>query len=128
MNKQSKAEALLDFEITFYEKLVNRHPDFVDALIPLAEAYTRKGKHEDGLAIDQKLTQLRKTDPIAWYNLACSYSLLDRLEESFHSLKKAFDFGYRDWRHLRRDPDLKKLRNSGFYSELLQQYPLKPLA
>ena len=33
----------LDFEISFFERLVKKDPDFVDALIPLAEAYTRKG-------------------------------------------------------------------------------------
>ena len=36
----------LDFEISFFGGIVRRRPDYVEALIPLAEAYTRKGLRE----------------------------------------------------------------------------------
>ena len=62
----------LDFEISFFEGIVRRRPDYIEALIPLAEAYTRKGLREQGLLIDQKLSRLCKDDHIVYYNLACS--------------------------------------------------------
>ena len=91
MPRRSKSEELLEFEISFYEKLLTAYPDFIDVLIPLANAYTRRGLHEKGLEVDRRLTELRQDDPLAWYNLACSYSLLTRIDE--HGLKReTFDW------------------------------------
>ena len=100
MPRRSKSEELLEFEITFYEKLLHAYPDFVDVLLPLGEAYTRRGLYDKGLEIDLKLTQLRTTDSVMWYNLACSYSLLKRVEESADALRRAVTLGYSDLKFL----------------------------
>lgn len=100
----------LDFEIRFYERLVAEKPDFLDALIPLAEVYTRKGFHEKGLEIDRRLAELCRTDPVVHYNLACSLSLTGQNKEAIRALKRAVRLGYRDFTYLRRDPDLKGLQ------------------
>ena len=120
MPRRSKSQELLDFEIAFYERLLASYPDFSDALMPLAEAYTRRGLHDKGLQADLRLTQLRNQDPIAWYNLACSYALLNRVEESLEALRRAFELGYADFTHLRRDPDLANVRHSPKYRQLLE--------
>ena len=120
MSRRTKSEELLDFEIRFYERLLTAHPDFSDVLIPLAEAYTRRGLHDKGLQVDLRLTQLRSQDPIAWYNLACSYAQLKRVDESLDALRRAFEFGYRDLSHLRRDPDLANIRHSPQYRQLVE--------
>lgn len=122
MARRTKAEELLDFEIQFYQKLLAVYPDFTDALIPLAAAYTRRGLHEKGLEIDLRLTQLRGSDPLTWYNLACSYSLLKRLDESLDALRRSFEFGYSDVQHLQKDPDLGNLRQSPKHWQLLESY------
>ena len=120
MPRRSKAEALLEFETAFYEKLLKAYPDFVDALVPLAEAYTRRGLYEKGLAVDLKLTTLRGNDPLTWYNLACSYSLLSRLDESAEALRHSVSRGYSDVESLRRDPDLANLRRSPKFRDVLE--------
>jgi tetratricopeptide (TPR) repeat protein len=108
----------LDFEISFFEKLVKKKPDYVDALIPLAEAYTKKGWRAKGLAIDKRLAKLRKQDPIVHYNLACSYALLGKKDEALEALLKSIRFGYSDLNHLRRDPDLESLRSDPRFKEI----------
>lgn len=120
MPRRSKAQELLEFEISFYEKLLGTYPDFLDVLTPLGDAYTRRGLHEKGLEVDLRLTQARGEDPLTWYNLACSYSLLKRPEESMAALKHAFELGYTDLSYLRRDPDLFHLRQSPKYRSLLE--------
>lgn len=120
MPRRSKSDELLEFEISFYEKILRAYPDFVDVLLPLGEAYTRRGLHSKGLAIDLRLTQLRGNDSLVWYNLACSYSLLSRVEESLKALRRSFELGYRDVTHLQQDPDLANLRQSPQYRRFLE--------
>ena len=119
MPRRSKSEELLEFEITFYEKLLIAYPDFIDALIPLGDAYTRRGLYEKGLHIDLKLSVLRAHDPLSWYNLGCSYSLLSRIEEALDALRHAVRCGYTELDYLAKDPDLANVRNSPKYRQFL---------
>lgn len=126
MPRRSKSEVLLDFEISFYEKLLRAYPEFVDVLLPLGEAYTRRGLHAKGLEVDLKLTKLRAEDPLTWYNLACTYSLLNRLDESAEALRRAVALGYTDLDYLRRDPDLGNLRRSPKFRDVLDSLSAAP--
>ena len=120
MPRRSKSEELLEFEVRFYEKLLTAYPDFVDVLIPLGNAYTRLGLHEKGLQVDLRLAQVRGDDPLSWYNLACSYSLLKRVDESMAALRKSVELGYVDVGYLQKDPDLTNLRQSQQYRQFLE--------
>lgn len=100
----------LDFEINFLEGVVNHRPNYIDALVPLSHAYTRRGFYEKGLEIDKRLAGLCKDDPIIHYNLACSYALLGKTPKSFMALKKAVRLGFSDFEHIKTDVDLKVLR------------------
>lgn len=111
----------LDFEITFYENLLKKKPDFVNALIALGDAYTRKGRYEDGLKIDQRLTRLKPDDPLIYYNLACSYSLLKETQLCLEALTRAISMGYSDFVFMERDPDLEFIRKDPRYRELLEK-------
>jgi len=122
MPRRSKSEALLEFEIVFYERLLRAYPNFVDVLIPLADAYTRRGLYDKGLQIDLRLAQLRPHDSLTWYNLACSYALLKRIEEAVGALRRAFESGYTDVAHLQQDPDLANLRQSPQFRQLLESF------
>ena len=115
----------LDFEISFYEKILQENPDFVDALIALGDTYTRRGRYEEGLKVDQRLARLKPDDPVVHYNLACSYSLLKMAEPSLKALKKAIQLGYRDFAFMQRDPDLEFIRRDPRYEELLTRYSEK---
>ncbi len=115
----------VDFEISFYEKLIKDKPDFIDALIPLAEAYTKKGRCEEGLKIDKRLAKLLPDEPIIFYNLACSFALVGGKREAITALKKAIQFGYRDFNHMKRDPDLKSLHEEEVFQKLIYQKGVK---
>ena len=119
MRKSSEPKKLLEFEIAFYERLLQKHPDFVDALKALGEVYTRRGWYEKGLAVDLKLAQLKADDPIVWYNLACSYSLLRRPDDAVQALRQAIARGYDDFEYLGTDPDLQPLRQSPQFRRFL---------
>ncbi len=109
----------LDFEILFIEKVLKNCPDFVEALIVLGDDYTKSGRYEEGLKIDQRLIQLRPDDALVHYNLACSYSLLKMPDQGLDALKKAIQLGYRDLSFMKKDSDLDFIRNDLRFKELL---------
>jgi tetratricopeptide (TPR) repeat protein len=124
MTKNKKAgnkNSALYFEIEFYERILKGKPDYVDALIPLAEAYTKAGQYAKGLKTDKQLASLMPNDPTAHYNLACSYSLSGKIDDAFVALKKAIALGYKDFYHLDNDPDLFSLRDDSRYKQMISE-------
>src|SRR2546428_10037126 len=94
-------QSQLDFEIEFFGRILERHPGYVDVLRVQGNNLTLKGRYAEGLQIDKRLTSLRPNDPLVHYNLACSYALLNRPEQSIKTLRRAVELGYRDFRYLR---------------------------
>ena len=107
-----------DFELSFLERLAKDNPNFVDALIPLADAYTKRGLYREGLKIDRHLAKIRRNDPIVHYNLACSFALVGEKTKAVTALKRAVRLGYSDLEHLKRDRDLKSIRNHPWIKSL----------
>lgn len=97
-------------EAAFFEGLVQRDPDYLEALQLLGECYTKQGQWKKALKVDQRLAQLCPDAPMVRYNLACSYSLLNKLPEALVALKQAIDLGFNDFGWLSQDPDLANLR------------------
>jgi len=120
--KQTEKDSSASFEIEFFERLVKNKPDFIDALIPLAEAYTKAGRYRKGLAIDKRLSKLKSDDAIVYYNLSCSYSLLNMIDEAYEALEKAVGLGYRDFEHMAVDIDLLNLRKDNRYNNMLSKW------
>jgi len=112
---------LSSFEVGLSKAVLESNPKDVRALEMLGQALTRAGKHDEALDADLRLADLRPKDPIAFYNLACSYSHLDNLDAAFDALHRAFDLGYRDYRHLLRDPDLENVRRDRRFKRLLDK-------
>ncbi len=99
----------LEFEIAFYENVLKDAPDFIEALSAIGDLYTRVGLWQKGLDVDIKLSKLRSEDAIVFYNLACSYALLNQPRASLNALNKAIDLGYDDFEYLFTDEDLANL-------------------
>jgi tetratricopeptide (TPR) repeat protein len=125
MKVRRKKQENLDFEIEFLEKLIQKDPNYVDALYILGELYTRKKKYNKALEIDLKLAELKPEDPIVFYNLACDYSLLNKKTLGLKALEKAFKLGYDDIEYIFKDPDMKNLRESKRFYQMLEKYRRK---
>src|SRR2546425_4592534 len=111
----------LDIEIGFIEGVVHRDPQYVEALQILGDDYTRRGKFEHGLKIDEQLAQLRPDDSTVLYNLACSYALTGQFELAISAINRSIDQGYDDFKWLMKDPDLKKLREDKRFKAIKQK-------
>ena len=119
---RSSDQSQLDFEIEFFGRILERHPAFVDVLRVQGNNLTLKGRYAEGLQIDKRLIQLRPTDPLAHYNLACSYALLKRPDQALKTLRRAVELGYRDFRYMREDRDLDSIRHDPRFRQLLRDY------
>lgn len=108
----------LDVEISFLEGIVRRDSDYVEALQILGDAYTRRGEFSEGLKVDEQLARLRPDDALVHYNLACSYSLTEQIEPAGVSLERALELGYRDFKWIVTDPDLRNLRAHTSYRKI----------
>ncbi|MEW6158300.1 MAG: hypothetical protein AB1813_12760 [Verrucomicrobiota bacterium] len=108
----------LDVEIGFLEGVVRRDPSYIEALQVLGDDYTRRGRFVEGLRVDQRLSELRPTDSMVHYNLACSYALTDRIEQAADALERALNLGYSDFKWLAQDPDLENLRQHPIYRKI----------
>ena len=118
---ESEVEEDFQFEIIFYEKILINSPDFIEALSALAETYTRGGEYQKGLHLDKRLSVLCPEDPLVFYNLACSFALTSKIEESFEALEAAVRFGYDAPEHMRQDEDLKVLHDDPRFLKLLER-------
>src|SRR5881409_611156 len=105
----------LEVKITFMEGIVGRDPRYVEALQILGDHYTQRGKFEESLNVDKQLSRLEPRNPLVFYNLACSYSLNRDLAMAAAALEKALLLGYRDFKWLAKDPDLRPLRKHPSY-------------
>jgi tetratricopeptide (TPR) repeat protein len=112
----------LEFELDFFAGVLNRCPDYVDVLRIMGNLLTLKGRFADGLQIDKRLVQLRPNDALAHYNLACSFALLKRPEQSLKTLRRAVELGYRDFRYMKEDHDLDSIRHDPRFRQLLREF------
>ncbi len=110
-----------EFTIWFLEGVLAKYPAYVECLMYLGNAYTATGMFEKGLEVDLKLEKLRPEDPLVYYNLACSLSLMEMLGESLGALEKAIDLGYNDLEHLVNDSDLDGVKDEDGYKVLIHK-------
>ena len=102
-----------------WDKAESHH---VELLAHLGDVYSRLGRLEKGLEVDQTLVRIRPQEPIFHYNLACSHSRLGNIEPALEALRIAVHLGYDNFEHLRTDEDLDNLKRDGRFHELLKQF------
>ncbi len=115
----------VNFEMRFYESLLEKKPDFVDALFALGDLYTKKELYQKALEVDQRLSVLRPENPTTHYNLACTYSLMNQIEHAFKAIQVAFESGYDDFPFLEHDKDLFNLRKDDRFQRLFDEIKKK---
>jgi tetratricopeptide (TPR) repeat protein len=111
-----------DFEVRILEAALKSDNDNFDVLFALGNAYTQAGRYEEGLKIDMRLSELEPDNPVVHYNLACSLSLLSKIDEAIEELERSFELGYREYNHTVSDPDLENVKKDKRFGELIEKY------
>lgn len=114
-----------DFEIEFFDRVVERNPKYVLVLRCLGELLARKGLYDRSLQIDRRLVALLPGDCVARYNLACSLARGGSRRQAIEELARAIEHGYDDFGHLEVDPDLDSIRGEPAYKALMRRHGIK---
>jgi len=113
-----------DFEksIYQYQKTLSINPDAVPVLNNLAIVYMAKRDYEKAVSVFGRIADFQPDNASVYYNIACIYSIQNKTRESMDSLKMAIEKGYDNWEHIRTDKDLKNIRNSIYYKNLMSNH------
>lgn len=106
-------------ELEFLERIAQRLPEDTEVLRALADLYTRTGDYAEGLRIDERLSHVCSEDPMVWYNLGCSFSLMMRQEDALEALGRSVELGYDDYEWMKKDPDLTSLHGDSRFESML---------
>jgi predicted Zn-dependent protease len=118
---QRKVTRAMRVELKFLQALASRQPKDDRILKPLGDLFTACGKYEEGLHVDQQLSGLCPRDPMVWYNLGCSFALLNRKEDACQALERAVTLGYSDADWMGQDEDLAGLKEDPAFLGLIKK-------
>lgn len=85
-------------------------------------AYMELGDNEKAIDFMNRIIDADSTDAGNYYDAACLYARMGRLETSIEMLKKSFELGYRRFKHIDNDEDMNALRSLPEYNELINTY------
>ena len=122
MGKRDSYMNLLQRRVTALENHLKQVPEDARARILLGTDYAELGREEDALKELNLAVTLRAGEASILYNAACLYATLKRKQDAMDCLKKAWEAGFRDASHARRDPDLVLLHDD---PEFHRMYPEK---
>jgi serine/threonine protein kinase/tetratricopeptide (TPR) repeat protein len=123
LGKREAYMNLLQRRLTALENHLKHVPEDARARILLGTDYAELGREEDALKELNLAVTLRAGEASILYNAACLYATLKRKQEAMDCLRKAWESGFRDASHARRDPDLALLHDD---PEFDRMYPDKP--
>ncbi len=104
------------------EHAVELYPWQPEAIHWYVHAHWKPEHGESNELLLRRILPLRKGDFDVLYDLACLRSLAGDVEESETFLRSAIEAGYREWEHMQSDSDLRGLRESGRFAEIMQAY------
>jgi hypothetical protein len=95
--------------------------EYSEAFSAGLEAITRRDLARSE-ALFKRCVQLRPDQPVAYYNLACTYSLGEKTDAAVEMLREAFKRGFVDVSHMTRDTDLDAIRRTPAFRGALAEF------
>ena len=108
------------FTAEFSLSILKKRPYQFEALQSVANSLTCLGYYHDGLIYDKRLREIKASDALITYNLACSYALVNDTDNALRTLEEAICLGYRDHEHMIEDPDLSNLKDDPRFNKLIE--------
>lgn len=109
-----------------YEEILNLDPDYVDALNNLGVIHIHNKNYSTARSNFEKAIVFKPDYVDPYYNLACLHAIKGEVPQGLARLKKAvsLDRSVKDW--ARKDTDLKNLRGSPGFEDIVQTKVYEP--
>jgi len=119
--RKKKYSGLTIDKVEFPPKTEDLTRDEIQELHRKVHEHFRKKEYRSAIKVLQKILRSSPTDQIAWYNLACAYSLLGKKKQAMEALLLAVKAGYADFMWMENDKDLDNIRKMKEYKQLLKE-------
>jgi len=117
-----RQEKIFGQKISLLEKTLTAMPGNPQLIQALVLNYAKVGDYENAILHLKKLHDQYPDKPELYYNIACMYAKMNKIEESVSWLDKAIQKGFSDWGLIRSDSDLDNIRNTSFFKELMKKH------
>lgn len=98
-----------------------RQAEYSEAFSAGLDAITRRDLARSE-ALFKRCVELMPDEPVAYYNLACTYSLGEKTDLAVQMLRDAFQRGFVDVSHMSRDLDLDPIRRTPAFRGALKEF------
>ena len=120
LGDEAKIKEALQKSIEMFPRYLSLHPDDARAHMHFAINLARAGRIGEAKARAARAIELSPNDPLMFYNAACFYAEAGDKRQALDSLKNAISAGYGFYEWIKRDPDLKSLREDPEYIEMMK--------
>jgi len=114
-----KNKGELDNALLEYKMALDIQTDYIPALHNIALIYSQRGDLDSALVYMKRLVEIQPEDPDNYYNLACVYSLQFNIDDAIACLDTAIKKGFNKWDLFKSDDDLKNLRETEYYRDIV---------
>jgi tetratricopeptide (TPR) repeat protein len=111
-----------DNAIDYYNRALSYKPNFIQAINNLAAVYVLKEDYTKALPLLNKILEIEPNAFDVSYTIASIYARQNDVDDAARWLKKAVDSGFNDWNLLKSDSGFDNIRNSVYYTELIQKH------
>lgn len=119
LQEGNKTEADADFETVIQKDTI------ADGASCRQYALHFLGRDKEAEEWMNKIIDSDPEDDGNYYDKACLYSRMGRLEESIAALRTSFEKGYRSFSHIRLDDDMDAIRDLPEFKALIEEYEAK---
>ena len=104
-----------------YEKIIEIEKTVKD-YETLHYAYQSLGNYDKAIEVMDSIIVRDSTEAGTYYDAACLYSRMNKIEQALSYLEKAVEMGYKRFAHMDNDHDMDALRDLPEYKSLIQKY------
>ena len=122
MGLAEKAHEMTECTVEVLQKHLALHPDDTRAFNLGAVNLCRIGRRDEAVEWTEQALRMDPEDATVLYNAACTYALLQQVDEAFGCLEKSVSHGMggeRNW--IEKDPDLASLHDHPRFKALLER-------
>ena len=121
--RETKNKLLGNAEIEL-NKALEINPSFIEALLNRGVIYMNLGQFNKAEIDLKNGLNINSKNPEINYNLACLYSLTNKLDLAADYLDQALENGFNQIDSLRNDPDISQLRNTKEFRKILDKHKI----